>query len=291
MISNGVALAFAALLAAMQPAATNTPAEGEISKEQATSLLTKCGARKFEAVADVPSNGKVRRTKITLCAADSDTNEEWVSKLEKAVAQIEAHPTFPVETKAQLVSDLRAEIARSKSPQQAFDLGKSIDAADHSRGIARSAPGLAPVPRVTEKSPLAEFSALPPLPRNPVSSPITPKQPVAAGRPGPKLSVQCVVLGDDRAQRCGLISSDERLVVRATEAFEGPVRLRFSRVDSDATAEVVLASRSLKTGQTSRYAIPKEICAGRIRAKFEIEAVSPGTSGARLGPFETRCGT
>jgi len=298
MILGQLSLALAALIAGQSNGAAPSeakPSQGEISKAQASTLLSTCGARKFETTADVPTNGKVRRTKITLCAADSDTNADWVSKLEKAIAQIEAHPTFPAETKAKLLGDLRSEIARVKSAQSPFDLGKPVKSANVSSAPAVSAPAapIATAPRLPEKSPLAEFSALPPLPRAPALAAASTKA-AAPVRRGPQLSVQCVMVGFSKPQRCGVIESDERLVVSAKEPFKGPVSLRFSRPDSDVSAEIPFASESVSAGQMARFSVPKAICARRIFAEFELEAVSPvingGRSGERLGTFKARCG-
>ena len=288
MILSQLALASAMLIAAQQagpPADPAKPGPGEITKQQADSLASTCGARRFETSADVPTNGKVRRTKVTLCAADSDTQAEWVSKLEKAVAQIEAHPTFPDATKQKLAGDLRAEIARVR-PRPAFDL--AIPAGPASPSVPIAGP-----PRLPPKSPLAEFNALPPLPRAPAVSAATAKPASAPRRRGPQLTVRCAIAGDYRSQRCGVIAPDDRLVIQATEPFNGPVSLRFTRTDSGTSAEVPFDSRALRAGQTERFSIPKAICRARFRARFELEAVTPvidgGRSGERLGSFEARC--
>ena len=60
----------AALVAAPGRAA---PAGSEtISKEQAEARLANCGSRKFEAVAEFPVDGKMKRSRLELCAADSE---------------------------------------------------------------------------------------------------------------------------------------------------------------------------------------------------------------------------
>jgi hypothetical protein len=302
MILSQLALVSWALIAAQQAAAPASPAApdpGGISKEQAETLISKCGERRFEATADIPVNDKVRRTKLTLCAADGDTNADWVSKLEKAAAQIQAHPTYPAATKEKLLGDLRAEIERVKSGAVAEGPATGAAVAASSSIPVAAAPPIVATPRLPPKSPLADFNALPPLPRAPAvaATPTKVATAVAATAParrGPQLSVRCAVAGDDRTQRCGMIASDERLVVRATEPFDGPVSLRFVRNGGDVSEEVAFASRSLKAGQTARFRIPEEICAARLRAKFEIHAVSPvingGRTGERVGSFETRCG-
>ena len=301
MILSQLMLGWVALAAAQQPAATPipegaAPSPGEITKEQASALISTCGKRRFETTAEVPRDGKMRRTRITLCAADSDTNAEWLSKLEKAAAQIEAHPTFPEATKNKLLGDVRAEIERVKSgPVQDTAVAASTGVAVAAPEGSTPAAPLTAAPRVPPRSPLADFSPLPPLPR--AAAPAAPAASATATaaapvRPGPKMSVRCAIAGDDRTQGCGTIASDERLVVRATEPFDGPVSLRFVRNDGT-SAEVPFASQRVRAGQTVRFSIPKAICSARIRAKFDIEAISPlingGRSGERIGSFEARC--
>jgi hypothetical protein len=97
MFLTQVALVSAALIAGSNlavPADAAKPAPGEITKDQAEALRSTCGSRRFETTADVPANGKMRRTKITLCAADSDTSAQWISKLETAAAQIKPTQHF-----------------------------------------------------------------------------------------------------------------------------------------------------------------------------------------------------
>ena len=298
MFLSQVALVLAALIAAQQPevpADAAKPSSGEITKDQAEALRSTCGSRRFETTADVTANGKMRRTKITLCAADSDTSADWISKLEKAAAQIKAHPTFPDATKEKLQEELRAEIARVKTAQ-AFGVDASTKPFANATPTPPVSPPSEPIttsPRLQPKSPLADFNALPPLPTAPAVADASTKAAVPSRR-GPQLSVQCALLGIDRVYRCGVLATDERLVIRATEPFNGAVTLRFTRTDSDKIAEVPFASQSLRAGQTARVGVPKAICKGRIRAEFELEAVTPaingGRSGERLGSFEARCG-
>ena len=194
-----------------------------------------------------------------------------------------------------MLGDLRAEIARVRSPQpialpQSFSLSKPTAKSPVPSTVAPLG-GRAP----TSRSPLADIHAMPPLPPPPVAGRATAGAP-AVRVPSPKLAVECATVGDDRAGRCGgLIATNERLVIRATEAFKGPVSLRFSRTGSSVSAEVPFAMNGLRAGQTARFKIPREICAGRVRAKFEIEPLTAGRNGSqagdRLGPFETRCGS
>jgi hypothetical protein len=275
----------------------SAPAAKEISKDEAKTLVKECGSRRFQTSAQVPVEGKVRRVRVQLCAADSETNAQWIAKLEKALAQIEAQPNLFASAKTQLAGELRAEIARVKSGQLIEMAGPPPSIAASSVPAARpSAPPIPARPTArTQKSPLADISALPPLPRAPAVG-RTPAASVAAAarRPAPKLDVECATVGDDRSGRCGAtIAPDERLVIRATERFNGPVTLRFRRVGTDVTAEVPFATTGVRAGQSARYSIPKDICAGKVRTNFEIELVTSNASSAqasgRLGPFTTRC--
>ena len=105
----------AALVAAPGRAA---PAGSEtISKEQAEARLANCGSRKFEAVAEFPVDGKMKRSRLELCAADSKSAAEWIAKLEKAEASMKKQTGIPKSARFKLLTDLRTEIDRLKDPQ------------------------------------------------------------------------------------------------------------------------------------------------------------------------------
>src|SRR6476661_10765520 len=97
------------LLGLANIAASAAPAEGEkITKEQAEARLATCGSRKFESVAEFPVDGKMKRSRLELCAQDSETNAQWIAKLEKARASIQAQTSIPEVARFKLLSDLGA---------------------------------------------------------------------------------------------------------------------------------------------------------------------------------------
>src|SRR5215213_1082423 len=113
----GPLLLGAAVAAAPSPAA---PAGETISKEQAEARLANCGSRKFEAIAEFEIDGKMKRSRLELCAADSETAAEWIAKLEKAEASMKGQTKIPETARFKLLTDLRTEIDRLKSGQQAL---------------------------------------------------------------------------------------------------------------------------------------------------------------------------
>src|SRR5688572_14840828 len=83
-----------ATAAAAQGTAPSTTGEA-ITKEQAEARLANCGSRKFAAVAEFPVDGKMKRSRLELCAADSESAAEWIAKLEKAEASMKAQTRIP----------------------------------------------------------------------------------------------------------------------------------------------------------------------------------------------------
>ena len=296
----GQALVLAAALFGQDSGDLPAPAEQtEISDAKAASLIQSCGSRRFEAIANFPVEGKMRRSKVTLCASDQETKDQWIEKLEKGADQIAAHPTMNADAKAQLVAQLRGEAARVKSqgtltaltPAPALPTGR-INADDLNRDFAQL-PSLPTRPsnrQATTSSPMAGYTSLPPLPA-PKAATAAAVSAGSSGVKGPRFTVQCAPFGDDRGQRCGLLVPGDRMIFKAAEAFKGPVQLLFRRED-DVTAEVGVTETALRVGQTRIATVPKAICAGRNATEFTVEVIVPNGNpiwAPRLGPYRTRC--
>ena len=182
-----------ALAAAQSPAAVPSALEqaeqlqaeiarkpGEISRSEAEAALANCGIRRFETSAEGVIEGRMRRTSIRLCAADSESAAEWLSKLEKALAQVDDQQRLPPDVKLKLQAELRAEIARLQQLRPA------------------SANPIPPRPSLIVAQPPATDTRAADAP-TPVSPPVaaaaTPRAPTVVVRK-PRLDIRCSAPGD-----------------------------------------------------------------------------------------------
>ena len=259
--------------------AGTAPAGGTITKEQAEQRLAQCGARKFESVAEFPVDGKMKRSRLELCAADSETKAEWIAKLEKAEASMKAQTRIPESARFKLLSDLRAEIDRLKGGTTLLAVQGDIST------IAPPKAGVA-VPKTD-----FEVAGLPPMPtaKKGPSTKFDPKKAVTPLTRKPQLSISCTTGG--AAARCTRMGKDTALEVLAEEDLASAVTLQFRRTDANRQAEVRLAQ--LKRGDTVMMRVPAEICKGVVLAEFDVQVTGPGSDGLRysdiVGPFEKRC--
>lgn len=267
--------------AAIQSGGPAPTAAGEaITREQAEARLANCGSRKFESIAEFPVDGKMKRSRLELCAADSETNAEWIAKLEKAEASIKAQSKLPESARFKLLSDLRVEIDRLKSGTSILPVQGDIST------IATAKTGVS-VPKSD-----FEVAALPAMPTA-KKGPNTKFDPTKNVRPltqRPQLSITCMSPGGATA-RCTRMGRDTALEILAEEDLASAVTLQFRRTDANREAEVRLAQ--LKRGDSVRTAVPAEICKGVVLAEFDVQVTGAGSGGLRysdvVGPFEKRC--
>lgn len=267
--------------AAVQGGAAAPPAGEAITKEQAEARLAACGSRRFESVAEFPVAGKMRRSRLALCAADSETSAEWIAKLEKAQASVQAQTGLPESARFKLLTDLRTEIDRLKGAQSII-------------AVAGGDLNIAAKPKAEVAVPKSDFeiAALPPLPtaKKAPSTKFDPKKAATPLTKKPQLSINCLNPGGAPA-RCTRMSVDTSVEVSAQEDLASSVTLQFRRLDSGRMSEVRLAQ--LKRGDSVKMRVPAEICAGVVRVEFDVQVTGPGSDGLRysdvVGPFEKRC--
>ena len=262
------------------------PAGEAITKEQAEQRLAQCGSRKFESVAEFPVDGKMKRSRLELCAADSETIAEWIAKLEKAEASMKAQTRIPESARFKLLTDLRAEIDRLKSGTTLLAVQGDISTiASANAGIAAPKAGVA-VPKTD-----FEVASLPPMPtaKKGPSTKFDPKKAVTPLTKKPQLAISCTTGG--AAARCTRMGKDTALEIVAEEDLASSVTLQFRRTDANREAEVRLAQ--LKRGDSVMMRVPAEICKGVVLAEFDVQVTGPGSDGLRysdlVGPFEKRC--
>lgn len=253
---------------------------GEITKEQAEARLSTCGSRKFQSVAEFEVDGKMKRSRLELCAADSESDAEWIAKLQKAETSVRGQKSIPESARFKLLSDLRTEIDRLTQPSSVIAISGDLN--------------IAPKPKQEVTVPKSDFavSALPSMPtaKKEASTKFDPNKAVRPLTKKPQLSINCLNPGGAPA-RCTRMASDTALEVSADEDLASSVTLQFRRLDSNRIGEVRLAQ--LKRGDTVRMKVPAEICKGVVRAEFDVQVTGPGSGGLRysdvVGPFEKRC--
>jgi hypothetical protein len=78
----------------------------------AKAIIAGCGERRFETSAEVMDQGQKRMTKIKLCAKPGEDDAMWVKSLRQAATTIKGTAELPEASRAKIVADLAAEIAR-----------------------------------------------------------------------------------------------------------------------------------------------------------------------------------
>jgi hypothetical protein len=71
------------------------------------------GGRKFESTASKSDDAKKSVSKLVLCSDPGESNEAWAKTLREALANVEGNKDMPADAKAQIVADLKSEIART----------------------------------------------------------------------------------------------------------------------------------------------------------------------------------
>ena len=248
------------------PAAPPSAAVGsEVTREQAQKALENCGSRRFVASAEYQEDGKPRRTGVTLCAQPGDTENMWISRLEKSAASLATQQRIPESARSKLVADIQKEVARLKSAQR-----RTIPAAD---ALVANVPAM-PAP-------------LPPKPVVPVGTYVAPSLLSA-----PNVAVRCLNEGGqrDRGEDCdGQIRRETILALESSENMTTPALIRFIR-KGQVREEVQLGT--LRQGQLVRMRLPRSVCKGVVRSQLELEivaATSKPSAAQTEGPYELRC--
>lgn len=239
----------------------------ELTRDQAETLRSQCGDRRFETSAEGMIDGEMKRRKITLCASPGDSNAQWIVKLENAVVWVKAQPGLSDPVKAKLVSDLETKIGQVKSvaPMRALP-STGLPAAD---ALVATVPPLSPSPQ------LRQVRALQPQ----VSK--------------PRLSISCPSPGEPGvATPCIDLAADTLLMIRADEDLKTKVSIRFVR-EGDLRGGVALGM--MRRGQIIRTRLPARVCAGVVRSRVEMQTIviNPLSRAEQVadtqGPFLLRC--
>ena len=81
-----------------------------ISKSE---FVADCGkGRKFESSSTTGDDKNKNVSKMVICSDPGESDEAWAKTLKDALARVEANNDMPAAGKAQIVADLRGEIAK-----------------------------------------------------------------------------------------------------------------------------------------------------------------------------------
>ena len=81
-----------------------------ISKSE---FVADCGkGRKFESSSTTGDDKNKNVSKMVICSDPGESDEAWAKTLKDALARVEANNDMPAAGKAQIVADLRSEIAK-----------------------------------------------------------------------------------------------------------------------------------------------------------------------------------
>jgi hypothetical protein len=247
---------------------------------QIQALLQNCDAHKFETVIDVPApDGSIKHSRMRLCGTEGQSDSDWIGTLKDAIAKTRANDKLPPAVRAEIVTDINAEILRLEG---------------HPAPPVTA--GVLPPPRArSNTTDAAEYASLPPLPTAP-----PPPVHVLLGAsaalpflPKPAMSFACFTPGDVGELPCTEFTRDTLLTVHADEDLPAGTSLRFVR-SGEPKADVALAQ--LKRGKEMQFPLPPEVCTHATGGRLEIRIVravaAAGADGQEVGedgPYNLRC--
>jgi hypothetical protein len=247
----------ATLAAAGVAAAQNPPA----APPQPAQPLAACEGQRFEFKAGAEPHA----TKITLCSKKDASKDELVRMLDSAAAKIQALDKLPEEKRAALVAQLKAKIMEVEATNA-----------------------------VTPALPLA-MPVAPPIP-TPIPTPIPAKPLPIAAKPlpvavriltKPRLTLECFTPGEvGSGGPCLALERETLLTVRADNNLAAGTGLRFVR-KGRVRGELTLAQ--MRTGQSRRMKMPRELCSGGGGGEVEIQLLNGGAVVDTLGRYQLRC--
>ena len=89
--------------------------KGDKDSKQISSaeFIADCGkGRKFESTSNSGDDKNKNVSKMVICSDPGESDAEWSKTLNKALADVEGNKDIPAPAKAQLMADLKSEIAK-----------------------------------------------------------------------------------------------------------------------------------------------------------------------------------
>ena len=293
------ALILLAISLAAPALAQDKSAEPAAPSAKLQNLLQNCDAHKFETTIQSTVDGKPHSSKLKMCGNEGQSDADWISTLEDAVAKVETNATMPESTRNQIVTAVRAEIARLKGesapPPQAGSLPAGRAATVSADSLANDYSVLPPLPK-SAPAPTHVLDAPTPgataagstvsVAADQSPAPVSPSAPPAPPPVKPKMSLSCISPDYPSGGPCVTLSRDTTLSVKAAEPIQPGVSLRFLR-QGEAKAEFPLGS--MRKGQSVHFPLPQPICSGVVSSEVEIAVVRNGRVVDRQGPSLLHC--
>jgi hypothetical protein len=226
--------------------------------------------------------------KVTLCSKKNATSGDLVKMFEGAASALSQNLRMAPEKRNDLAAQMRAKAAEVRADKSA--------AATASLGIAPPTASLTPLRPAAPVERAPEYTVLPPLP--PPSNPaVATSAGAAASLPllsKPRLTIECFNPADlAGAAPCESLERETILKIRADEVLPAGISLRFLR-RGDVRAELELAQ--LARGKSVQFALPRQVCAGVVESKVDIQIVrktsakdATGQVVDSMGPYLLRC--
>lgn len=283
-----------AILIAVPAWAQDKPAAAPAPSGKLQNLLQNCDAHKFETTVQSTVNGTPHSSKVKMCGNEGQSDADWVATLEDAVAKLERNAAMPESTRNQIVTAIKAEIARIEGKESApadagaLPPGRSASASkdlsdDYS--VLPPLPKLAPAPtRVLDAPVQPGANAITTVAASQAPAPVVGPPPPLPGKP--KLALTCISPEFPSGGPCVTISRETTLSVKAGEALPPGVSLRFVR-DGDAKADLPLGA--MRKGQTAHFSLPRPVCSGVVSGEVVIAIVRAGRIVDRQGPSLLHC--
>jgi hypothetical protein len=234
-----------------------------------------------------------------MCGNEGQTDAEWLGTLKDAVAKLESNSTMSESTRNQIVTAIRAEIARLEGsatpPADAGSLppGRSQSRSDtfaNDYSVLPPLPKSNPAPTRVLNGPATTSTAAPAAPSPTIIASNQAPAPVAAPPAPPpakpKLTLTCISPDYPSGGPCVTISRDTFLNVKAGEPIGPGVALRFVR---QGVPRGDFALGSMRKGQSVRFPLPQPVCSGVVSGEVEIAVVRDGSVVDRQGPSLLHC--
>ncbi len=262
-------------------------------------LMQSCDAHKFETVVDTVVDGEPRQSKVKLCGVRGQSDGDWIKTLRDAIAKLDANEDMAPAAREQIVTAIKAEIARlsieggaAQAPSKAAEAAPIQPPAPLSRDYSALPP--LPPPREAPAVPLEkDFAVLPPLPVAAPPAPVAGTSLLAPPAiPAPHLAFGC----DSPAELtidapCAGFERETMLTVHAHDDVAPGILLQFVR-NGRVEAEVPL--EGMRRGRTLRMPLPLKVCSGFTSGKLELRIVHSAVGTiedvlASDGPYSLRC--
>ena len=232
--------------------------------------------------------------KVTLCSKKDPTPDELAKMFESAASALAQNLRMAPEKRNNLIAQMKAKAAEARGTSSAAGLPTMALQTPIAPSTTPVTAGPAPLRPITADDRAPEYSSLPPLPTpTPVVGASTAAASTASFLSKPQLTIVCLnQAGLAGAAPCDSLERETILSVRAGDGVPAGTSMRFLR-RGDLRAEVQLAG--LARGKAKQFSLPREVCAGVVESKVEIQivrrakAADAGQVVDSMGPYFLRC--